>query len=143
MVPTISAKETHIAIRHQFPEVPINITDIFNTKGKKQAENDQGLSAIQAMARDMGDAFYFHYSVDEVNRLLNLIFIEKASLDLLRRWPYTILLDATYKTNKFGMYLVDIVGMTGSGKTFIIAQSFLSAEGEDDYGFILEWLRDV
>jgi hypothetical protein len=143
MVPTISAKETHIAIRHQFPEVPINITDIFNTKGKKQAENDQGLSAIQAMARDMGDAFYFHYSVDEANRLLNLIFIEKASLDLLRRWPYTILLDATYKTNKFGMYLVDIVGMTGSGKTFIIAQSFLSAEGEDDYGFILEWLRDV
>jgi MULE transposase domain len=142
-VPTISAKETHIAIRHQFPDVPINITDIFNTKGKMQAENDQGLSTVQAMARDIGDAFYFHYSVDEANRLLNLIFIEKASLNLLRRWPYTIILDATYKTNKFGMYLVDIVGMTGSGKRFIIAQSFLSAEGEDDYSFVLDWLKDV
>jgi hypothetical protein len=48
-VPTISAKETHIAIRYQFPDIPINIIDIFNTKGKKQTENDKGLSTVQAM----------------------------------------------------------------------------------------------
>jgi hypothetical protein len=72
------------------------------------------------MARDLGEAFYFHYSVDDHERLVNMVFFKKASLDLLRRWPYTIILDATYKTNKFSLYLVDIVGMTGAGKTFIV-----------------------
>jgi transposase-like protein len=41
------------------------------------------------------------------------------------------------------MYLVDIVGVSSAGRTFIIAQAFLSAEGEEDYSFILEWLRNV
>jgi hypothetical protein len=91
----------------------------------------------------MGEAFQFHYSIDEQQRLVNLVFCEKMSLKLLQRWPYTIILDATYKTNKFNMYLVDIVGTTGAGKTFIIAPAFLSAEGKEDYSFILLWLKDV
>jgi MULE transposase domain len=142
-VSTITAKETHMAVQQQFPEVEINLKDISNIQTKRQTENDIDLPAIQAMIRDLGDAFHFHYSLDEYQRLVNLIFIEKASLDLLRRWPYTIILDATYKTNKFGMYLVDIVGVSSAGRTFIIAQAFLSAEGEEDYSFILEWLRSV
>jgi hypothetical protein len=70
-------------------------------------------------------------------------FIEKESLKLLQRWPYSIVLDATYKTNTFDMYLVDIVGVTSSGRTYIIARAFLRAEGEDDYSFVLEWLKGV
>ena len=41
------------------------------------------------------------------------------------------------------MYLVNIVGVSSTGRTFIITQAFLSAEGEEDYSFILEWLRSV
>jgi hypothetical protein len=36
------------------------------------------------------------------------------------------------------MYLINIIGTTGAGKLFIIAQAFLSAEGEKDYSFILK-----
>jgi MULE transposase domain len=142
-VKTITRKETHIAVSQQFPGVDINLKDIFNIQAKKQFEKDDNLPAVQALIRDMGESFHFHYSIDENERLVNLIFLEKSALDLLRRWSFTIVLDATYKTNKFGLYLVDIVGTTGSGKTFIIAQALLSAEGEDDYGWMLEWLKDV
>jgi MULE transposase domain len=142
-VTTISVKETYIAVQQQFPGLDIDITDIFNIQAKAQSDHDDGLPAVQAMARDLGEAFHFHYSVDEHERLVNMAFFEKASLDLLRRWPYTVIIDATYKTNKFGLYLVDIVGMTGAGKTFIMGQAFLSAEGEEDYTYVLEWLRDL
>jgi hypothetical protein len=72
------------------------------------------------MARDLGEAFHFHYSVDKHKRLVNMVFFKKALLDLLCYWLYIIILNATYKTNKFSLYLVNIVGMTRVGKTFII-----------------------
>jgi hypothetical protein len=142
-VNTISAKESYIAVQQQYPGLDIEISDIFNIQAQEQYYHDEGLPAVQAMARDLGDAYHFHYSVNEHYRLVNLVFLQKTSLYLLRRWPYTIILDATYHTNKFGLYLVDIVGMTGSSKTFIIGQAFLSAEGEEDYTFILQWLQDL
>ena len=142
-VKTITRKETHITISQQFLGVDINLKDIFNIQAKKQFEKDDNLPAVQALIRDMGESFHFHYSIDENERLVNLIFLKKSTLDLLRRWSFTIVLNATYKTNKFRLYLVDIVGTTGSGKTFIITQALLSAEGEDDYGWMLEWLKDV
>jgi hypothetical protein len=142
-VKTITRKETFIAVSQQFPGLEIKLNDIFNIQTKKQNEVDNSLPTIQAMIQSMGEAFSFHYSVDERQQLDSMVFIEKASLKLLQRWPYSIILDATYKTNKFGMYLIDIVGVTSTGRTYIIAQAFLSAEGEDDYAFILEWLKGV
>ena len=45
--------------------------------------------------------------------------------------------DSTYKTTKFNMYLINIVGTTGAEKTFIITQAFLRTEGKENYSFIL------
>lgn len=120
-VKTITRKETQVAVSRQYPGLQINLKDIFNIQAKEQVKVDDGLPTIQAMVRSMGDAFQFHYSTDTSDRLVNLVFCEKASLELLRRWSYTIVLDATYKTNKFNMYLVDIVGTTSTGRSFIIA----------------------
>jgi hypothetical protein len=60
-VKTITRKETHIAVSQQFPDVDINLKDIFNVQAKKQFEKDDNLPAIQALIRDMGESFHFHY----------------------------------------------------------------------------------
>jgi MULE transposase domain len=68
--------------------------------------------------------------------------VQTTSLDLLRRFPSTIVLDSTYKTNRHNMYLFDLVGVTATNSSFIIGQAFLSAETTEDYEWVLQWLHN-
>ncbi|KAK1837369.1 mutator-like element, partial [Colletotrichum chrysophilum] len=54
-----------------------------------------------------------------------------------------MLLDCTYKTNKYGMPLLDIVGVDACQRSFCIAFAFLSGEAEDDYTWALERVRSL
>ncbi|KAK0368430.1 mutator-like element, partial [Colletotrichum limetticola] len=54
-----------------------------------------------------------------------------------------MLLDCTYKTNKYGMPLLDIVGVDACQRSFCIAFAFLSGETEDDYTWALERVRSL
>jgi hypothetical protein len=107
--------------------------DVYNLQANQQSKKDQGLPTIQALVRKLGEDFHFHYSTDKHKRLINLVFFKKDCVELLRRWPYIIILNATYKSNKFNLYLVNIVGITATGRTFIIRQAFLSSEETEDY----------
>ena len=55
------------------------------------------------------------------------------SLDYLRAYPELLLLDCTYKTNKYGMPLLDMIGVDAAQRSFCIAFAFLSGETEEDY----------
>ncbi len=55
------------------------------------------------------------------------------SLAYLRAYPELLLLDCTYKTNKYGMPLLDMIGVDAAQRFFCIAFAFLSGEAEEDY----------
>ena len=54
-----------------------------------------------------------------------------------------MLLDCTYKTNKYKMPLLDIVGVDACQRSFCIAFAFLSGEDEGDYMWALKRLRSL
>jgi MULE transposase domain len=49
--------------------------------------------------------------------------------------PYLPLMDCTYKTNRFGMPLLDIVGITATNTTFYVGFAFPSDEKQPSYQF--------
>ncbi|KAK5804150.1 hypothetical protein PVK06_031799 [Gossypium arboreum] len=51
------------------------------------------------------------------------------------------LVDATYKTNKYGLPFVQIVGVTSINKTFSIAFTFIINEKEENYNWALTCLK--
>ncbi|KAL4569437.1 hypothetical protein LXL04_025075 [Taraxacum kok-saghyz] len=51
--------------------------------------------------------------------------------------------DATYKTNKYNMAFVEIVGVTSTNKTFSIAFAFIMNEKEESYNWVLSCLRST
>jgi MULE transposase domain len=89
------------------------------------------------MMKDLGTDYLYHHSLDNNNRLVNLIFFHKESVKILQRFHFAITLDCTYKTNRFNMYLLNIVGITATGRSFVIGQAFLSGEHTEDYKFVL------
>ena len=96
-----------------------------------------GLPAVQAMISKLGEEFQFHYVLDDHERLERVLFFYNDSLQLLRLFPKSYVLDATYQTNRFNSSLLDIVGFTATNSSFIISQAFLTHEAEEDYIWVL------
>ena len=72
-----------------------------------------------------------------------VLFAHADSLVYLRAYPEILLLDYTYKTNKYGMPLLDMIGVDATGRSFCIAFAFLSGEAEEDCTWALEQLKKI
>jgi hypothetical protein len=72
-----------------------------------------------------------------------VLFAHPDSFAYLRAYPELLLLDCTYKTNKYGMPLLDMIGVDAMQRSFCIAFAFLSGEGEAEYMWALERLRSL
>ncbi|TYI10893.1 hypothetical protein ES332_A09G172000v1 [Gossypium tomentosum] len=82
------------------------------------------------------------FSVNNIsNELENLFFIHPRSLDIWRAFPHVLIVDATYKTNKYDLPFVQIVGVTSINKTFSIAFTFIINEKEENYNWALTCLK--
>jgi MULE transposase domain len=139
----ISARDTLSSLQQQFPEAPLTLRDIENVYGEVKKAMNRGLPAVQAMISKLGDEFQFHYVLDNHDRLERVLFFHNASLQLLRLFPKSYILDATYRTNRFNLPLLDIVGFTATNRSFIIGQAFLTHEEEEDYIWVLQWIREL
>ena len=64
------------------------------------------------------------------------------AIKLWKANPDCLLLDCTYKTNRFNMPLLNICGVTGNNKTPQFALCFLSGEKEEDYQWALQQFKN-
>ena len=62
---------------------------------------------------------------------------------MLKEHPNVILLDYTYKINKFNMPFLYIVSVNSTNKTFDVAFSFLLNELEKTYRFAIKSLSNL
>lgn len=60
-----------------------------------------------------------------------------------KRYRTTLVVDNTYKTNKFGMPLFDIAGFGLDNKTFLSGYALYSSSKQEDYEWYLTHLRKV
>ena len=67
-----------------------------------------------------------------------VIFAYPNSLAYLQAYPEVLLLNCTYKTNKYSILLLNIIGVNAIQRSFYIAFAFLSREIEADYAWALE-----
>ncbi|KAI7770667.1 hypothetical protein LZL87_014325 [Fusarium oxysporum] len=80
---------------------------------------------------------------DAADRVTAVLFAHPESLAYLQAYPDLLFLDCTYKTNKYGMPLLDMIGVDASQRSFCIAFAFLSGETEQDYLWALGRLRSL
>lgn len=64
-------------------------------------------------------------------------------MQYLNENPDIIILDCTYKTNKFGMPMLDILGVDGLNQGFTVGVCFMDKESEFDYLWAITHLRNL
>ena len=109
----------------------------------------QGQTAINALLRYLKNNNYYHkYEVNkekgpDKGRLTRLFVALPSSIEHLKANHRILLLDATYKTNRFDMPLVNTASIDNCNNSFFISTGFLSGEAEDDYNWIVECNVDL
>jgi hypothetical protein len=118
--------------------------DIYNRIADSKRELCEGQSTIHAFANQLDkEGFWNRMQLDSHDRVTAVLFAHPESLAYLKAYPDLLFLDCTYKTNKYGMPLLDIIGVDACQRSFCIAFAFLSGESEEDYTWALDRLRSM
>jgi hypothetical protein len=83
------------------------------------------------------------YKHPKTYRLERLFFAHPDAIKIYKQHPDVVLLDCTYKTNRFRMPLFNICTVTGNRKTVQVALVFLSGEKDVDYEWAMKHFRDL
>lgn len=70
-----------------------------------------------------------------------LFFMDKEVTEILCKNSEVLIMDCTYKTNKYRMPLLTICGVTSMGTTFIIGFAFLEKETKEYFDWVLYQVR--
>ncbi|XP_022032595.1 uncharacterized protein LOC110933694 [Helianthus annuus] len=72
-----------------------------------------------------------------------IFFLHRDSRVMWRAFPHVMMIDATYKTNIYNMPFIQIVGMTPTNKSFIIAHAVVSKERGDNFVWVLKRVKSM
>jgi hypothetical protein len=119
--------------------------DISNTKSAMRSKLlAQGTSIEVLLAKLKEHNFYHDYEVDQrTNRLLYLMWAHPETTALARHFMDLLLLDYTYKTNRYRLPLLNAVILTGMNTLLPLAQIWLPGEAEPDFNWALAKLRKL
>lgn len=121
--------------------------DVHNLIQRHRQGELKGRSPLQTLYEDFlvpaECEYVWRDTRDNQNHVTSLTIAPKTGLDLLRRNPDVLLLDATYKTNCHNMPMFNACGVTSGNKTFNWAVTFLSGERESHYNVALSAMASI
>lgn len=89
------------------------------------------------------DKYVYRVNKLEDSNIVNDIFwAHPDSIKLANTFHYVLVIDSTYKTCRHGLPLLEIVGLTPTGKTFSAAFVYLHAEKAENFRWALNMLKE-
>lgn len=141
---------------------------IYDARAKIHKAERLGQTPMQSMVKYLhaGDYVYHIRQEPDSNQVQDLFFINPISMKMWRAFPHVLILDPTYKTNRYPhkhfklnhlfvklcltnpynryrLPFLEIVGLTSTNKTFCIAFAFIRNEKIDNFKWVLHCLRQT
>ena len=123
------------SLRLEDDDCILRTKDIYNAKQAIRLKNLGPLSPMQFLLRSLKrDNWYFQYRAGERSQeVTHLFFVEKHTVEILKKNSEIMLMDCTYKTNKYKLPLLVIIGHTSLGTSFYVEFAFVAKEQEEDF----------
>ena len=100
----------------------------FLEMAKKEVQEKGGYFAIQKNFND---------------ELLHALYISEKMLKLSEKFLDIIIIDATYKKNRFNLPLVNIIGIDNYGHNILLAFGLLTNEKTESYSWLFQELKSA
>ncbi|KAK9682591.1 hypothetical protein RND81_10G084000 [Saponaria officinalis] len=108
-------------------------SQIYSETSKIRKELRRERNTAQQMLALAVDANYVHWhqTNPDTHELTHVFMSHLEAVKLFRAYPHVVLIDSTYKTNSYNMALVEVVGVTPTGSSFLIACVLFPYESEE------------
>ncbi|XP_074313953.1 uncharacterized protein LOC141649155 [Silene latifolia] len=120
-------------------------TQLYNETRKIRKEVRGERNTAQQMLALVVEAKYVHWhEIDSESKELTHIFMaHPEAIKLFRAYPYVVIMDSTYKTKIYKNPLIEMVGVTPTGSSFLIACSMIPTESDENYKWLLRKLAAI
>ncbi|KAI5673424.1 hypothetical protein M9H77_13788 [Catharanthus roseus] len=118
----------------------ISVQKIYNIVAKIKKNRMQGRNTVEevlCLSAQQGHTVFYR-NCDDSNVLTNIVVAHPRSIQMMRTWPYVLIMDTIYKTNKYYMQLLEVVGMIPTSKNFNVATAFIQNEQATAYRWVLQ-----
>jgi hypothetical protein len=126
-------------LRRQYPDTLVSPKDIYNAREALRRHKLGNSTPLQFLLRSLQENHWKHaIKQDSEGRVLFFMCAHLESIKYANLYNRVFVIDCTYKTNRYGMPLLHIVGVSPSNSTFSIAFCFMQNEQEDSYIWALK-----
>ncbi|KDO52979.1 hypothetical protein CISIN_1g040570mg [Citrus sinensis] len=121
------------------------IRAIYNARQKYKVREQVGHSQMQLLMSKLIEQKYIerHKSDVDTNCVKALFLAHPSAIELLQAFPRVLIMDCTYKTNRYDMPLLEIAGVTSIDLTFSVCCVYLKLKWENNYIWALERLKSI
>ncbi|KAK9049399.1 hypothetical protein SSX86_031634 [Deinandra increscens subsp. villosa] len=132
-------------IKNEYPDNVSTLKAIYNAQDKIKTSRCCGNTPMEIFQNELQRRGYvYHIRADPVTDITQeIFFVSPTGYTCWRAFPHVLIIDATYKTNKYNLPLVELVGVTSTGNSFFFAHAILSNERQDSYTWLLEAVKDL
>ncbi|CAJ2636981.1 unnamed protein product [Trifolium pratense] len=138
----VPPKNIMSTLKDRDPNNKTTAKQLYNLSHRLKLKMRASMTEMQHLSKRLVETGYFfkHRTVvaDGSEHVQDIFFAHPKSISLFNSFPTVLLMDSTYKTNKYKMPLFEIVGFTSTGRSFNVAFAWLTNEREDNFTWALE-----
>ena len=134
-----------LSLKERDPENVTRITQIYKHKSKIQKNIRGPRTEMQQLFKLIEESNYVYWSrkKDESEVVRDIFWAHPDSVKLLNMFPIVLIMDSTYKTNKYRQPLFEIVGVTSTELTFAVAFAYMESEQTETLCWVLDKLKQL
>ncbi|XP_057426429.1 PKS-NRPS hybrid synthetase cheA-like [Lotus japonicus] len=134
-----------LTLKENNPSNLTTISQIYGVCKRLRKSLRGGLTEMQHLLKKLDGDKYVHFERHEPGSevIRDVFWAHPNAIKLFNTFPYVVIMDCTYKTNKYAIPLLEIVGLTSTDKTYSIAFCYIVNEGTDDYVWALECMKSL
>ncbi|KAK9698498.1 hypothetical protein RND81_08G108900 [Saponaria officinalis] len=143
---TVFPRDIKSGLHQKTPDKPQpSSSQIYSETSKIRKEMRRERNTAQQMLALAVEANYVHWheTNPDTHELTHVIMSHPETVKLFRAYPHVVLIDSTYKMNTYNMALVEVVGVTPVGSSFLIACVLIPYESEEGYTWLLRKMMDL
>ncbi|XP_057443930.1 protein FAR1-RELATED SEQUENCE 5-like [Lotus japonicus] len=141
----VAPRNMLLSLKDQNPDNLTTINQVFSFCQSIRRTARGSLTEMQHLMKLLTRDKYVHWqSLQEDSEVLRDIFlIHPDAIQLFNTFPIVIVIDSTYKPNKYKILLLEMVGITLTGMSFYIAFAYLIFELTYDFIWVLSKMKGL
>ncbi|CAL5374942.1 unnamed protein product [Camellia sinensis] len=141
----VSPKEILVTLKQRDALNVTTMKTIYNIHHKQKVVEMDGSSQMQQLLGELEKYNYIerHRCEEKNMTITDLFWAHSVSLDFLRSFPLVLIKDCIHKTNRYGLPLLEIIGVTSTNMSFFVAFAYIQFEHVDNYIWVLNTLRSL